>query len=86
MDRAGTGLFRSCQAKGFQVLAVQIPLTSVEDDLAATNRIVGDAKGPIVLVGHSWGGMAVTQAGRGPSDASGALYHRHRQRGICVSD
>jgi pimeloyl-ACP methyl ester carboxylesterase len=54
------------QAKGFPVIAVQIPLTSVEDDLAATNRIIADIDGPIVLVGHSWGGMAITQAGNDP--------------------
>jgi pimeloyl-ACP methyl ester carboxylesterase len=58
------------QAKGFQVLAAQIPLTSVEDDLAATDRIVADAKAPVVLVGHSWGGMAVTQAGANPKVAA----------------
>jgi pimeloyl-ACP methyl ester carboxylesterase len=50
-------------AKGFAVIAVQIPLTSVEDDLAATNRILAGTQGPIILVGHSWGGMAITQAG-----------------------
>ena len=49
-----------------RVIAVQLPLTSVEDDLAATNRIIADTDGPIVLVGHSWGGMAVTQAGNDP--------------------
>jgi pimeloyl-ACP methyl ester carboxylesterase len=53
-------------AKNMRVIAVQLPLTSVEDDLAATNRIIADTKGPIVLVGHSWGGMAVTQAGNDP--------------------
>ena len=58
------------QDKGFQVIAAQIPLTSVEDDLAAANRIVADTKGPIVLVGHSWGGMAVTQAGIDPKVAA----------------
>jgi pimeloyl-ACP methyl ester carboxylesterase len=58
------------QDKGFQVISVQIPLTSVEDDLAAANRIVADTKGPIVLVGHSWGGMAVTQAGIDPKVAA----------------
>jgi pimeloyl-ACP methyl ester carboxylesterase len=50
-------------AKNMRVIAVQLPLTSVEDDLAATNRIIAATDGPIVLVGHSWGGMAVTQAG-----------------------
>jgi pimeloyl-ACP methyl ester carboxylesterase len=53
-------------AKNIHVIAVQLPLTSVEDDLAATNRIITDTAGPIVLVGHSWGGMAVTQAGHNP--------------------
>jgi len=53
-------------AKNMRVIAVQLPLTSVEDDLAATNRIIAATDGPIVLVGHSWGGMAVTQAGEDP--------------------
>jgi pimeloyl-ACP methyl ester carboxylesterase len=53
-------------AKNMRVIAVQLPLTSVEDDLAATNRIIAATDGPIVLVGHSWGGMAVTQAGDDP--------------------
>src|SRR6202790_3319014 len=54
------------QAKDRRVIAVPLPLTSLEDDLAATNRIIADTEGPIVLVGHSWGGMAVTQAGADP--------------------
>jgi pimeloyl-ACP methyl ester carboxylesterase len=58
------------QAKDLPGIAVQIPLTSLEDDLAATNRIVADTKGPIVLVGHSWGGMAITQAGTDPKVAA----------------
>jgi pimeloyl-ACP methyl ester carboxylesterase len=53
-----------------QVIAVQLPLTSVEDDLAATNRIIAATDGPIVLVGHSWGGLAVTQAGDDPKVAA----------------
>src|SRR3984885_12900658 len=51
------------QAKGRRVVAAQLPLSSLADDLVATNRIVADIDGPVVLVGHSWGGMAVTQAG-----------------------
>jgi pimeloyl-ACP methyl ester carboxylesterase len=58
------------QAKGLTVVAVQLPLTSVEDDLAATNRMMADIKGPIILVGHSWGGMAITQAGDDPKVAA----------------
>jgi pimeloyl-ACP methyl ester carboxylesterase len=58
------------QAKDLPVVAVQIPLTSIEDDVAATYRIISDTEGPIILVGHSWGGMAVTQAGVDPKVAA----------------
>jgi pimeloyl-ACP methyl ester carboxylesterase len=51
------------QVKGRKVIAAQLPLSSLADDLAATQRIVSDIDGPVVLVGHSWGGMAITQAG-----------------------
>lgn len=61
------------QAKGLPVVAVQLPLTSVEDDLAATNRMLADVTGPVVLVGHSWGGMAITQAGVDPK-VTGLVY------------
>jgi pimeloyl-ACP methyl ester carboxylesterase len=53
-------------AKGLSVIAVQLPLSAVADDLAATNRIITDIDGDIVLVGHSWGGVAITQAGVDP--------------------
>jgi pimeloyl-ACP methyl ester carboxylesterase len=56
--------------KNMRVIAVQLPLTSVEDDSAVTSRIIADTAGPIVLVGHSWGGMAVTQAGNDPKVAA----------------
>lgn len=58
------------QAKGLSVIAVQVPLTSIEDDVAATKRIIADTEGAIVLVGHSWGGMAVTEAGNDPKVAA----------------
>jgi pimeloyl-ACP methyl ester carboxylesterase len=48
---------------GISSLAVQLPLTSIADDWVATKRIIADVSGEIVLVGHSWGGMAITQAG-----------------------
>ena len=60
-------------ADGLSVVAAQLPLTSVEDDVAATNRAIADVKGPIVLVGHSWGGMAVTESGVNPN-VSGLVY------------
>ncbi|MFK0090715.1 alpha/beta fold hydrolase [Pseudomonas sp. NPDC090755] len=52
------------QAKGLNVVSVQNPLSSLEDDVAATRRALDAQKGPVVLVGHSWGGMVITQAGQ----------------------
>lgn len=51
------------EAKGLHVLAVQNPLTSLGDDVAATQRAIELQDGPVLLVGHSWGGVVVTQAG-----------------------
>ena len=51
------------QAEGLNAVAVQNPLTSLEDDVAAANRIINAQTGPVVLVGHSWGGAVITQAG-----------------------
>lgn len=48
---------------GLTVVAVQNPLTSLADDVAATRRAIADADGPVILVGHSWGGSVITQAG-----------------------
>ena len=54
------------RARGLQVIAVQNPLTSLEDDTAATQRAMERATGPIILVGHSWGGAVISQAGEDP--------------------
>lgn len=51
------------QKKGYQTIAVQNPLTSLNDDVAFVNRALAEAKGNVVLVGHSWGGVVITQAG-----------------------
>lgn len=48
---------------GLDVIAVQNPLDSLEGDVAFTNRAIDRAQGPVVLVGHSWGGMVITEAG-----------------------
>jgi pimeloyl-ACP methyl ester carboxylesterase len=54
------------QARGIRVVAVQNPLTSLAADVAATKRAIDAMHGPIVLVGHSWGGAVITQAGNDP--------------------
>jgi len=51
------------EAKGLKVVAVQNPLTSLADDVAAAKRAIADQTGPVILVGHSWGGMVITEAG-----------------------
>jgi pimeloyl-ACP methyl ester carboxylesterase len=54
------------QRAGLHVVAVQNPLTSFEDDVAATRRALALQSGPTVLVGHSYGGMVISQAGEDP--------------------
>jgi pimeloyl-ACP methyl ester carboxylesterase len=63
-------VFKILKSKGYNVTMVQNPLTSLEDDVAATNRIVDKQNGPVVLVGHSWGGSVITQAGVHPKVVS----------------
>ncbi|QDE41645.1 alpha/beta hydrolase [Luteibacter pinisoli] len=54
------------EAKGLHVVAVQNPLTSLKDDAAAATRAIEQADGPVVLVGHSWGGAVISEAGNNP--------------------
>jgi len=61
------------ESKGYNVVAVQNPLTSLADDVAATKRIIALQDGPVILVGHSWGGAVITQAGDDPKVA-GLVY------------
>lgn len=57
-------------ARGYHVAIVQNPLTSLADDVAATRRVLARQSGPSVLVGHSWGGTVITEAGVHPNVAS----------------
>lgn len=61
------------QGKGLNVVAVQNPLTSFADDVAATKRAIAQMEGPILLIGHSYGGMVISEAGKDPKVA-GLLY------------
>ncbi len=58
------------QAKGVKVTAIQNPLTSLADDVAATRRAIAAQPGKVVLVGHSWGGTVITEAGQHDKVAS----------------
>ena len=55
---------------GYKVSVAQLPETSLEDDVIATNRILDLQDGPVVLVGHSYGGAVITEAGNNPRVAS----------------
>src|SRR5215467_12450709 len=61
------------EARGFHVVAVQNPLTSLADDANATRRLIALQDGPVILVGHSWGGAVISEAGDDPKVA-GLVY------------
>lgn len=61
------------QAKGYTVVSVQNPLTSLADDVAATNRVIDQQNEPVLLVGHSWAGVVITEAGNNPK-VKGLVY------------
>jgi pimeloyl-ACP methyl ester carboxylesterase len=67
------GVYEDLTARGFRVTIVQNPLTSLEDDVAATKRVLDRQDGPTILVGHSWGGTVITEAGNHPAVA-GLVY------------
>lgn len=60
-------------AEGYEVVAVQNPLTSLADDVAATKRALARIDGQCILVGHSWGGFVITEAGN-DDRVSGLVY------------
>jgi pimeloyl-ACP methyl ester carboxylesterase len=67
------GVYDLLTARGYRVTIVQNPLTSLEDDVAATKRALDKQDGPTILVGHSWGGTVITEAGVDPK-VTGLVY------------
>lgn len=61
------------EAQGLEVVAVHNPLSSFEADVAATRRVIADQPGDVILVGHSYGGAVITEAG--DSDKVRALVY-----------
>ncbi|MCW3061189.1 MAG: hypothetical protein JWQ02_3010 [Capsulimonas sp.] len=59
---------------GYPVIAVQNPLTSLPDDIATTKRVIDAQKGPVVLVGHSYGGAVITGAGVDEANVKALVY------------
>jgi pimeloyl-ACP methyl ester carboxylesterase len=64
------GVYHILTKKGYHVTIVQNPLTSLEDDVTATNYALDRQDGPVVLVGHSYAGTVITQAGISPKVVS----------------
>ena len=67
------GVYRILKRDGYRVSIVQNPTTSLADDVAATKRVIAEQKGPVILVGHSYGGAVITEAGNDPS-VEGLVY------------
>ena len=67
------GVYRILKKDGHEVSVVQIPTVSLEDDVAATMRAIDAHAGPFILVGHSYGGVVITEAGNHPKVA-GLVY------------
>jgi pimeloyl-ACP methyl ester carboxylesterase len=60
------GVYNALTKDGFEVIVVQNPTLSLEDDVTVTRRAIASAKHPVVLVGHSYGGVVITEAGNDP--------------------
>src|SRR5437867_5744069 len=71
VDGAGWGgVYKILRKGGYQVSIVQNPTISLQDDAAATQRILATQDGPAILVGHSYGGAVITEAGTNPKVAA----------------
>src|SRR5438045_8192180 len=74
VDGAGwESLYQILKKDGYRVAIVQNPTLSLADDVAATKRIIHAHNGPVLLVGHSYGGAVITEAGNDPQVA-GLVY------------
>ncbi|MGD0887114.1 MAG: alpha/beta hydrolase [Thermodesulfovibrionales bacterium] len=67
------GVYKVLRKDGYTVSVVQNPTISLPDDVAATKRIIAVQNGPVILVGHSYGGVVITEAGNDPKVA-GLVY------------
>lgn len=67
------GVYQQLKKDGYEVTIVQNPTTSLADDVAFTKRAIAEQKSPVILVGHSYGGVVVTEAGNDPKVA-GVVY------------
>jgi pimeloyl-ACP methyl ester carboxylesterase len=74
VDASGwEGVYRTLKKYGYRVSVVQNPTSSLAEDVAATRRVLAGLDGPAILVGHSYGGVVITEAGNDPKVA-GLVY------------
>src|SRR5882724_302023 len=67
------GVYKALKKEGYNVTIVQNPTNSLADDVAVTKRTLAAQDGPVILVGHSYGGAVITEAGNDPKVA-GLVY------------
>ena len=67
------GVYNALKKSGYAVTVVQNATTSLADDVATTKRAIAEQNGPVILVGHSYGGVVITEPGNDPKVA-GLVY------------
>jgi pimeloyl-ACP methyl ester carboxylesterase len=71
VDGSGwAGVYKALKKDGYRVTIVQNPTISLADDVAVTKRAIAAQSGPVILVGHSYGGVVITEAGNDPKVAA----------------
>ena len=74
------GVYDLLRADGFNVSVVQNQTLSLESDVATTHNVLDKQEGPAILVGHSYGGAVITEAGTHPERRRARLHRRLRTR------
>ena len=76
VDGSGwAGVYNILKNKGYDVLVVQNPTKSLADDVAVTKSAIESLDSDVVLVGHSYGGVVITEAGTHPKVSEPCLHH-----------
>ena len=71
VDGSGwSAVYHALRKDGFAVSVVQNPTISLADDVRVTKRVIAEQNGPVILVGHSYGGVVITEAGNDPKVAA----------------
>ena len=73
------GVYKLLKKDGYAVTIVQNPTLSLADDVAVTKRVLATQNGPAVLVGHSYGGAVITEAGNDPRSRRSSTSPRSRR-------